>query len=123
MISPGGKHDAYAGTIVFGHTHVPYHRAVDGVYFVDTGSVGRPKDGDPRAGYCVLAFDGSALDVRQIRLEYDVETSCSRLIAAGLRAYFADDLRTGGNTPKLDETPEFAERGRPRPLRCEFALN
>lgn len=52
--TPGGKHDAQADIIVFGHTHVPFHRVVDGIHFVNTGSVGRPKDGDPRAGYCVL---------------------------------------------------------------------
>jgi len=54
----GGRNDAHADVIVFGHTHVPYHRVVDGVHFVNTGSVGRPKDGDPRAGYCVLTMDG-----------------------------------------------------------------
>ncbi len=93
----GGKHDAHADLIVFGHTHVPYHRLVDGVDFVNTGSVGRPKDGDPRAGYCVLTLNTGNMAVEQIRLPYDVEATCSRLIAAGLPAYFADYLRTGGN--------------------------
>jgi predicted phosphodiesterase len=40
--------------IAFGHTHKPWHRAVDGIHFVNTGSVGRPKDGDWRAGYVRL---------------------------------------------------------------------
>jgi len=35
--------------IAFGHTHKPWHRAVDGIHFVNTGSVGRPKDGNWRA--------------------------------------------------------------------------
>jgi len=82
--------------IVFGHTHVPYHRVVDGVHFVNTGSVGRPKDGDPRAGYCALTIDGDGVSVEQIRIPYDVEASCSRLVAAGLPDYFAEYLRTGG---------------------------
>jgi hypothetical protein len=38
----------------FGHTHRPWHRAVDGVHFVNIGSVGRPKDGDWRTGYVLL---------------------------------------------------------------------
>lgn len=54
--TPGGKHDAHADVIVFGHTHVPFRREVDGVQFINTGSVGRPKDGDPRAGYCALTI-------------------------------------------------------------------
>ncbi len=98
----GGRNDVHADIIVFGHTHVPYHRVVDGVHFVNTGSVGRPKDGDPRAGYCVLTIDGDRVTTEQVRLPYDVEAACSRLIAAGLPEYFADYLRTGGSVP----TPE-----------------
>src|SRR5688500_2261435 len=40
--------------IAFGHTHKSWHRTIDGIHFINTGSVGRPKDGDPRAGYVVL---------------------------------------------------------------------
>jgi len=39
--------------IAFGHTHKPWTRTIDGIHFLNTGSVGRPKDGDPRAGYVV----------------------------------------------------------------------
>lgn len=93
----GGKVDAFADVIVFGHTHVPFHRQVDGVDFVNTGSVGRPKDGNPQAGYCVLTIDGGTVTTEQVRLDYDVELACSRLVEAGLPEYFADYLRTGGN--------------------------
>ena len=93
----GGRDDAQADVIVFGHTHVPFHRELDGVHFVNTGSVGRPKDGDPRAGYCVLTIDGDRVSVEQIRLDYDVELACARLVAAGLPEYFAEYLRTGGS--------------------------
>lgn len=99
QFTSGGKDDAHADVIVFGHTHVPYHRVIEGVDFINTGSVGRPKDGDPRAGYCVLTLDNEGIQVEQVRLPYDVETTCERLIRAGLPAYFADYLRTGGNVP------------------------
>jgi predicted phosphodiesterase len=99
QFTPGGKYDARAEVIVFGHTHVPYHRTVGGVDFINTGSVGRPKDGDPRAGYCVLTLDGGRLTTEQVRLPYDVEAACARLVAAGLPDYFADYLRAGGNVP------------------------
>lgn len=93
----GGKDDANADVIVFGHTHVPFHREVDGVHFVNTGSVGRPKDGDPRAGYCVLTIYGDKVKSEHVRVPYEVELACSRLIAAGLPEYFADYLRGGGS--------------------------
>ncbi len=95
----GGKHDANADVIVFGHTHVPYHRVVEGVDFINTGSVGRPKDGDPRAGYCVLTISDAGAKSEQVRVEYDIEAACGRLITAGLPKYFAEYLQTGGNVP------------------------
>ncbi|HEY3333016.1 MAG TPA: metallophosphoesterase family protein [Capsulimonadaceae bacterium] len=94
--TPGGEADAHADLIVFGHTHVPFHRVTGGVDFVNTGSVGRPKDGDQRAGYCVLTIDDDSIRSEQIRVPYDVELACQRLVAAGLPEYFADYLRTAG---------------------------
>jgi predicted phosphodiesterase len=96
QFTAGGRADAQADIIVFGHTHVPYHRVVDGVHFINTGSVGRPKDGDPRAGYCIVSIDGDDITVEQVRLPYDVEQTCARLIKAGLPGYLAAYLRTGG---------------------------
>jgi len=96
QFTAGGKADAHADLIVFGHTHVPYRRVVDSVHFVNTGSIGRPKDGDPRAGYCILTVDGNDVSSEQVRLPYDIELACARLIAAGLPEYFAEYLRKGG---------------------------
>lgn len=104
QFTPGGKDDARADVIVFGHTHVPYHRVVDGIHFINTGSVGRPKDGDPRAGYSVLTIDEDSVISEQIRLPYDVEAACQRLIAAGLPEYFAEYLRAGGVIVTPDQT-------------------
>jgi putative phosphoesterase len=100
QFTAAGKHDAQADVIVFGHTHVPYHREVDGVHFINSGSVGRPKDGDPRAGYIVLSVSTKEVSIERVRLDYDVEAAASRLISAGLPDYFADYLRTGGNVPE-----------------------
>lgn len=92
----GGSDDANADVILFGHTHVPYHKVVEGVHFINTGSVGRPKDGDPRAGYSVLTLDRGEASWLQVRVEYDVELACSRLVEAGLPEYFAEYLRKAG---------------------------
>lgn len=82
--------------IAFGHTHVPWHRTVDGVLFVNTGSVGRPKDGDPRAGYVVLEITAAGTAPEFIRLGYDVEKAAKAIEASTLPNEFAEYLRSGG---------------------------
>jgi predicted phosphodiesterase len=79
--------------IAFGHTHKPWTRSVDGIRFVNTGSVGRPKDGDPRAGYVTIEFrtDGPPA-VEIVRVAYDVDAARSALVQAGLPATFGDIL-------------------------------
>jgi predicted phosphodiesterase len=82
--------------IAFGHTHKPWHKEIDGIHYVNTGSVGRPKDGDARAGYVVLEFSGNEVSVEFVRVAYDIERACSAIVESGLPADFADQLRTGG---------------------------
>ncbi len=86
-----------AGDVLcFGHTHKPWHRVVDGVHFVNTGSVGRPKDGDPRAGYVLLDVGAGEPRVEHVRVRYDVDAAARGVVEAGLPEEFADFLRTGG---------------------------
>ena len=94
----GSAVGAKASDIVcFGHTHKPWHRVVDGIHFVNTGSVGRPKDGDPRAGYVRLAVaDTGQVEVEIVRVDYDVERTATAIGASSLPGDFADYLRTGG---------------------------
>ena len=82
--------------ICFGHTHKPWTRVVDGIRFVNTGSVGRPKDGDWRAGYVLLEVDDARSAVEVVRVEYDVERAMEAIRASTLPADFAEYLRTGG---------------------------
>lgn len=82
--------------IAFGHTHLPWHRSLDGVHLVNTGSVGRPKDGDPRAGYVVVDVSVDALDVAFHRVPYDVARAMRAIREAGLPEEFAWYLESGG---------------------------
>jgi predicted phosphodiesterase len=82
--------------ICFGHTHKPWHRVVDGVHFINTGSVGRPKDGDWRAGYVVLDMGGEAPEVEFVRVEYDLEEAMRGIRESELPDDFAEYLATGG---------------------------
>ena len=88
---------AKAGDVIcFGHTHKPWHRVVDGIVFVNTGSVGRPKDGDWRAGYVLLDVGEGKARVEVVRVEYDVERAARGILESDLPPDFADYLRTGG---------------------------
>lgn len=88
---------ASAGDVLcFGHTHKPWHREVEGIHFVNTGSVGRPKDGDWRAGYVLLDAGAGDPRVDLVRVEYDVEAAMRGIRARDLPHEFADYLRTGG---------------------------
>jgi putative phosphoesterase len=77
-----------AHTLVFGHTHKPWIREYGGVVFVNCGSVGKPKDGDPRAAFAVLDHDG----VRIERVAYDAAAVARAVAAAGLPAEYGEKL-------------------------------
>lgn len=85
--------------IAFGHTHKPWHREINGIHFVNTGSVGRPKDGDPRAGYALVAMDGAAVGVEFVRVGYDIQRAAKGIRDSELPDDFAEILRTGGQAP------------------------
>jgi diadenosine tetraphosphatase ApaH/serine/threonine PP2A family protein phosphatase len=63
--------------------------------FVNAGSVGKPKDGDPRAGYVLITVGARGL-VEFHRVAYDVAAAAAAVRAAGLPAEFARALEAGG---------------------------
>ena len=91
--------------IAFGHTHKPWHRTVGGIHFVNTGSVGRPKDGDWRAGYVRLGLGEGNPQVDIVRVEYDVAAAAAAVRGAGLPEDFAEFLRTGGRAAPATDAP------------------
>ena len=84
--------------LVFGHTHVPWTREISGVTFVNAGSAGKPKDGDPRACWAMLKVtDQGALTAEYHRVEYGIEAEAAAIRAAeGLPDVYARALETGG---------------------------
>jgi len=82
---------AVCDIMLFGHTHIPYQKRVADTLFVNTGSVGRPKDGDPRAGYVIL--DSGEVEFR--RVAYDMETAAQAIRSSDLPDYYADELLAG----------------------------
>jgi len=112
--------EADADLVCVGHVHIPYHRSLlaeDGrhVHYVSSGSVGKPKDGDPRACWVevvigtaeqVEAEAGSDVSAEQAageswvgvlahRVLYDAEGAAKAVLAAGLPPRLAGGLLTG----------------------------
>lgn len=87
--------------ICFGHTHKPWHRTVEGIHFVNTGSVGRPKDGDWRAGYVLLDVGHGAPTVEFVRVPYDLQRVMTAIRESDLPDEFADYLVTGGKPAQV----------------------
>lgn len=97
------------GLAFFGHTHWPcafidgapvrhlVQRVVPldppGRMLVNPGSVGQPRDSDPRAAFAVLDCDRRRITFR--RVEYDVAAAAGKIIAAGLPASLAERLSLG----------------------------
>jgi predicted phosphodiesterase len=93
----------------FGHTHVPMaFIRDDGVrrvrvdqlpidaakkYFINTGSVGQPRDGDWRAAYCVYHVEKNVVEQR--RIKYDLQTAQEKIVKAGLPPLLAERLGIG----------------------------
>ncbi|HME04721.1 MAG TPA: metallophosphoesterase family protein [Solirubrobacteraceae bacterium] len=81
-----------ARALVFGHTHKPWVHEYGGVRFVNCGSVGKPKDADPRAAFAVLRPEAAALAVTIERVPYDAERVAREVREAGLPAEYAEKL-------------------------------
>jgi putative phosphoesterase len=97
---------AEADVIVMGHSHRAFVRKVNDVWFINTGSVGRQDDGDPRAGYAVLNLHDGDVRVQHHRIEYDVAAATAAIREAGLPREFEEMMRRGR---KLDWILERSE--------------
>jgi hypothetical protein len=67
------------------------------VHYINTGSVGRPKDGDWRAGYVILEMTGDAVTVDLRRVEYALAEAQDAIRTSDLPDEFADFLATAGS--------------------------
>ncbi len=85
-------------SIACGHTHRPWQRQVEGITFLNAGSVGRPKDGDWRAGYTLFELSDTGPEVEHVRVEYDIDRAMQAIFASDLPDELAHYLRSGGTS-------------------------
>ncbi len=81
-----------AGALVFGHTHKPWVHDYAGVRFVNCGSVGKPKDGDPRGAFAILTATADGVGVTIERVGYDADAVADQIRDAGLPGEYAEKL-------------------------------
>lgn len=85
-----------ADVLVCGHTHLPYHRILaSGRHVINAGSVGKPKDGDPRACYVNLTVEAKELTVEFVRVAYDVDAAAKAILTTTMPHEYAEMLRQG----------------------------
>ena len=79
--------------IILGHTHIPYSIEKGSRFILNPGSVGQPRDGDPRASYLLL--ETCPLKAEHRRVEYSINTTVEAIDAMGLPHRFATRLYRG----------------------------
>ncbi len=91
-----------SGTVfVSGHTHIQTLQQFDEKTYCNPGSVGMPRDNDPRAAFAV--YDG---EFSLHRVEYDMEKVFELMDQAGFNDYYYGGLKTGArNLGRLPQTP------------------
>ena len=82
-----------ASVLVLGHTHLQFTETFEEGIVMNPGSVGQPRDGDPRAAYSVLDLD--AMTVEERRVGYDVDRVEAAVAEEGLPAGIGTRLREG----------------------------
>ena len=93
-------------TCFIGHSHVPvifsksdYYRQTEfrfkksQKYLVNVGSVGQPRDGDPRS--CFVIYDDEKEMIEYIRLDYEIQETYNKIVQVGLPVFLAERLLKG----------------------------
>jgi predicted phosphodiesterase len=82
-----------ARALILAHTHLPFVKKLKKGIVINPGSVGQPRDGDPRASYATL--DTEKNTVRMCKVSYDVERVVEEIIRKDLPKELAERLYKG----------------------------
>lgn len=81
--------------LVYGHTHLPYHKVLEKGHAINVGSAGKPKHGNPNVGYALIDVAEGKLSVEFVQVAYDYEQTAREIEEVGLPVEFAEIIRTG----------------------------
>ena len=97
--------DTKSNIIVCGHTHIPYHRIIKNQdnslnHIINAGSVGKPKDGNPKSCYAIITIDKNAtgkdtndVKVKFIRVKYDIQKVTEAILNSDLPEVYVKQLK------------------------------
>jgi len=84
-----------ADLLILGHTHIPYVLRSKRRMLLNPGSVGQPRDGDPRASFMEVDVNGGVVSVAHRRIKYDVDEVADMMRHLGLPEFLASRLYHG----------------------------
>lgn len=93
MVGESFLRDTGSDILILGHTHVPFIRRFSNGIIINPGSVGQPRDGNPKASYAVLDFDTMSAEI--VRVEYDIDATRRAVMEAGLPLPLGERLVLG----------------------------
>jgi predicted phosphodiesterase len=79
--------------LMLGHTHVPFELRFGSILIGNPGSVGQPRDGDPKASYAILEPSETTFQIH--RIAYDIDNAANKIVARGLPRLLAERLYLG----------------------------
>ena len=79
--------------LILGHTHVPFINSLDIGTIVNPGSIGQPRDGDPRASFAIYDHRLRRFEIK--RLAYDIDAMAEAMRACGLPSFLSMRLYSG----------------------------
>jgi len=86
---------AGASLVLLGHTHMPMVYSFNEEMLANPGSVGQPRDGDPRAAFAVLTISDGKFSFEIHRVQYEVNIVAERIVQAGLPEFLGERLYAG----------------------------
>ncbi len=82
--------------LICGHTHIPYYKKINNKYIINSGTVGKPVNGNPNATYVIVNIVKSNVDVDIVEVKYNVEKAAKAIEDTNdLPDEFAHMLRNG----------------------------
>ena len=88
-------HNAGVPLVLLGHTHMPMVYSFDEEMLANPGSVGQPRDGDPRAAFAILTLSDGKFSFEIKRVQYEVDVVAEKIFQAGLPEFLGERLYAG----------------------------
>lgn len=78
--------------LIMGHTHLSYIQNHSNVLFVNSGSVGRSREGDRKAAYCILTIAEREITAEIIKVDYNIQEAARQIYKSDIPDFYGDFL-------------------------------